>query len=239
VGEFFLVTCVVFHAFNGVRIVLFDFRPEWWKHQALAAQIVFLATFVVLVPVFILMGQHVVEFYTGRPFDLGLETVITQVAIPFGGGMVLALIGGAILSVVVGAVTGKRGAVGPQLHQRSRFDQLMWTFMRLSGLLILPLVFGHLAIMHVIEGVFAINASGAAADFVAARWAFLAWRIYDAALLALALIHGFNGFRYVVNDYTANPAIRRGLNWAIGLGCLGLIVVGAVALIGGVPIAMP
>ncbi len=239
VGEFFLVACVVFHAFNGVRIVLFDFKPEWWKHQAVAAQIVFLATFVVLVPVFILMGQHVVEFYTGRPFDLGLEAVITRVALPFGGGMAAALVGGAVLSVLVGAVTGNRGAAGPQLRQRSRFDQLMWTFMRLSGLLILPLVFGHLAIMHVIEGVFAINASGAAADFVAARWAFLFWRVYDAGLLALALIHGFNGFRHVVNDYATHPAIRRGLNWAIWLGCLGVIIVGAVALIGGVPNAMP
>jgi succinate dehydrogenase cytochrome b556 subunit len=236
IGEFILIACVVYHAFNGLRIVLFDYRPEWWEHQAVAAQIVFLATIVLLVPVFILMAQHVVEFYSGRQFDLQLGKVIAEVALPFGGGMLIALIGGALLSVGVGAVSGRQGMAGPQLRQRSRLDQFMWTFMRISGVLILPLVFGHLAIMHVIQGVFAINASqtGLAADFVAARWAYLGWRIYDAALLALALIHGFNGFRYVVNDYTHQPAIRRGLTWALVVGCLLLIFLGSAALIGGV-----
>lgn len=237
VGEFGLVACVVYHAFNGFRIAILDYRPEWWKHQALAAQIVLLGTAVVLVPVFVLMGQHVVEFYSGRPFDLQLGLVIGKVAVPFGGGMVLALAAGAAISLGYGAVTGSRGLDGPQLRQRSRYDQVMWLFMRLSGVLILPLVFGHLAIMHVIEGVFAINASGTglAANFVAARWAYLFWRLYDAALLALALVHGFNGLRYVVNDYAHHPSVRRGLNWALLIGCLAIIYVGAAALLGGVP----
>ncbi len=238
VGEFILVACVVFHAFNGLRIILFDYRPEWWEHQAKAAQIVYLATAVVLVPVFVLMGQHVVEFYGGRPFSLELELVITKVALPFGGGMIAALLIGAVASVAVGAVSGK-SLVGPQLTQRSRYDQFMWTFMRLSGILILPLVFGHLAIMHGIEGVFAINDSGVgeAANFVAARWAYLGWRLYDVALLALALVHGFNGFRYVINDYAQNRTVRRGLNWALLVGCVAVTVVGALALINGVPSA--
>lgn len=236
VGEFFLVACVVFHAFNGLRIALFDYRPEWWAHQARAAQIVWLATIVVLVPVFVLMGQHVVEFYSGQTIDLQLGLIFNKVVIPFGGGIALALVAGIVLSGAVGAVGGK-AIVGPQLTQRSRFDQIMWGFMRLSGILILPLVFGHLAIMHVIEGVFAINQGGTdlAANFVAARWAYLGWRLYDAALLALALIHGFNGFRYVINDYAPNATVRRGLNWAALLACAAIIIVGALALINGVP----
>ncbi|GAB4576375.1 MAG: hypothetical protein Kow0077_32450 [Anaerolineae bacterium] len=236
VGEFFLVACVVFHAFNGLRIALFDYRPDWWHHQARAAQIVFLATAVVLVPVFVLMGQHVVEFYGGRPFDLHLGLVINKVAIPFGGGIIASLLLGVVLSGIVSGA-GMRALAGPQLVRRSRFDQIMWGFMRVSGVLILPLVFGHLAIMHVIEGVFAINQSGTglAANFVAARWAYLGWRLYDAALLALALIHGFNGFRYVINDYAHQPSVRRGLVWAAAVACVALIVVGALALINGVP----
>ncbi|NPV67412.1 MAG: succinate dehydrogenase, cytochrome b556 subunit [Anaerolineae bacterium] len=237
IGEFALVACVVFHAFNGLRIAIFDFRPEWWRHQARAAQIVFLATIVVLVPVFVLMAQHVVEFYTGRSFDLQLELVFSRVVVPFGGGMILALLAGVLLSGLFGAVSGRAGLAGPLLTRRSRLEQVLWGFMRVSGMLILPLAFGHLAIMHVIEGVFSINqgGTGLAASFVAARWAYLGWRIYDAALLALALVHGFNGLRIVFNDYAHHPTVRRGLTWAVVVGCAALIIIGALALISGVP----
>lgn len=237
IGEFVLVACVVFHAFNGLRIAIFDYRPEWWRHQARAAQIVFLATFVVLAPVFVLMAQHVVEFYTGRPLDLQLGLVFNRVVVPFGGGMILALLTGVLLSGLFGAVSGRAGLAGPLLTRRSRLEQVLWGFMRVSGMLILPLAFGHLAIMHVIQGVFSINqgGTGLAASFVAARWAYLGWRIYDAALLALALIHGFNGLRIVFNDYAHHPTVRRGLTWAAVVGCAALIIVGALALISGVP----
>lgn len=236
IGEFFLVACVVYHAFNGVRIAIFDYRPDWWQYQARAATVVYLATLVVLVPTFVLMFQHVAEFYGGRPIDLELPLIIGKVAIPFGGGMIAALLAGIVLSFVF-SLTGNKGIAGPQLTQRSRFDQFMWSFMRISGVLLLPLALGHLAIMHVIEGVFAINQGGTdlAANFVAARWAFLGWRVYDAALLTLALIHGFNGFRYVVNDYAHNPVVRRGLNWAAFVACVAIIIAGALALIMGVP----
>src|ERR1700687_3031349 len=54
VGEFALVACVVYHALNGLRIVVFDWRPKWWHRQADAARIVLIATVVILVPTFIL-----------------------------------------------------------------------------------------------------------------------------------------------------------------------------------------
>ncbi|MBN1966667.1 MAG: succinate dehydrogenase, cytochrome b556 subunit [Anaerolineae bacterium] len=236
-GEFALVAAVVYHAFNGLRIVLFDYKPEWWQYQARAAQIVFLASAVVLVPVFVLMFQHVVEFYSGRPFDLGVGVVIAEVALPFGGGMIVALLLGVALSFGVGAVTGNRGTAAQRLTGRSRFEQFMWLYMRVSGVLLVVLAIGHLLIMHVINGVFDINAAqtGQAANFVAARWAFLGWRIYDAGLLILAIIHGMNGLRYVIGDYTSHPTVRRGLTWAVGIGALALIVVGGMSLIGGVP----
>ena len=236
-GEFILVAAVVYHAFNGLRIVILDYRPEWWEHQAVAAQIVLLATVVVLVPAFVLMGQHVAEFYGGRPFDLRVNEVIVDVGLPFGGGMIAVLVLGVILSYLFGATTGSAGAAGMQLQQRSRFEQLMWMYMRISGVVLVVLALGHLAFMHVINGVFSINQSGEglAANFVAARWAFLGWRLYDIGLLILAMVHGFNGFRYVVRDYTPNPTVRRGLNWAIVIGAVITIGMGAVALINGVP----
>jgi succinate dehydrogenase / fumarate reductase membrane anchor subunit len=124
--------------------------------------------------------------------------------------------------------------------------------MRVSGVLIVPLVFGHLALMHVVQGVFDItsagqtavgtditNETGTAVGFVDARWSMLVagvaiWRIYDALLLALVTLHGFNGLRYVVNDYFHHPLINRALNYAIVFATVALIVVGAAALVYGV-----
>ncbi|MGH9787207.1 MAG: succinate dehydrogenase [Candidatus Acidiferrales bacterium] len=71
-----------------------------------------------------------------------------------------------------------------------------WLFMRVSGIVLLLLALGHLAIMHLIHSVDEINFT-----FVAGRWANPLWRLYDWMLLALALVHGFNGLRVMVDDY--------------------------------------
>ncbi len=78
----------------------------------------------------------------------------------------------------------------------SGFELYSWLFMRVSGLLLIFLALGHLAIMHIINSVEAINYA-----FVATRWGSLFWRSYDWLLLILALLHGFNGLRIVVEDY--------------------------------------
>lgn len=78
-----------------------------------------------------------------------------------------------------------------------------WLFMRVSGILLLFLALGHLVIMHLINSVDTINF-----DFVAARWANPLWRLYDWLLLMLALVHGLNGVRVMVDDYVRWPALR-------------------------------
>src|SRR5215813_2052203 len=45
-GEFALVACVIYHGLNGFRIVLFDWRPQWWRFQADAARAVIIGTLV-------------------------------------------------------------------------------------------------------------------------------------------------------------------------------------------------
>ena len=58
VAEIFLFGAVLFHAFNGIRIVLIDFRPEWsiWQRQFFY---VVLALFVAaMVPVTVIMVGH-------------------------------------------------------------------------------------------------------------------------------------------------------------------------------------
>jgi succinate dehydrogenase / fumarate reductase, membrane anchor subunit len=113
--------------------------------------------------------------------------------------------------------------------QGRSFVTLMWMFMRISGAALIPLALGHLAIMHLINNVHVMNAC-----FVALRWQFLAWRIYDALLLGFALIHGLNGLRYSVDDYIHNPTWNRILRWAIVIIGADLILAGTIALIGGV-----
>ncbi len=76
-----------------------------------------------------------------------------------------------------------------------------WLFMRISGVILLILALGHLFIMHVFNSIHTINY-----DFVAARYFSVFWRLYDLAMLWLAMIHGLNGLRTLVDDYLRPPA---------------------------------
>lgn len=248
IGEFALVASVVYHALNGLRIALFDFKPSWWKHQQRAALIVLVATGIILVPTFIFMFQHVLNFYAEDPNVLPLDVVLTA-QIPFIIGIGGAVIAALLLSALWGLVAGNQTT---KSLKPSRIEKFWWSYMRLSGLLILPLVFGHLAIMHVVQGVFditaaqstvvgtdIINATGAATEFVAARWSYgiagiYIWRVYDFALLALAVIHGFNGLRYVLTDYARQSVVRRAMVYLCVIGTVALLVVGGAALLNGV-----
>ncbi len=71
-----------------------------------------------------------------------------------------------------------------------------WLFMRLSGVVLLLLALGHLFIMHVFNSVHNIDY-----NFVAGRYAKVFWRGYDLTMLWLAMIHGLNGLRVVLDDY--------------------------------------
>ena len=79
----------------------------------------------------------------------------------------------------------------------SNFEVWSWFFMRISGIVLLFLVLGHMAIMHVFGG----GVERIDYEFVAHRWSGLFWRTYDFLLLALALFHGVNGARVVIEDY--------------------------------------
>jgi succinate dehydrogenase / fumarate reductase cytochrome b subunit len=247
IGEFALVAAVVYHSLNGIRISLFDFRPKWWKHQQKAALLVLGLSVVILIPVFILMFGHVLDFYRDNPETLGLIEVITA-QLPFAAGFAIAIIAAILFSAIFGAIAG--GDKSKSNARGSRTERFWWSFMRVSGLIIVPLVFGHLGMMHVIQGVFDItapghtvvgttllNQSGTSVEFVANRWNLLVagvavWRLYDFALLALVVIHGFNGLRYVLTDYTmSSPLMRRASVYVCVIGAVILLVLGAGALL--------
>lgn len=251
IGEFALVFAVVYHALNGLRIAIFDFKPEWWEHQKQAAYYVLIGTVVILVPVFIGMLGHVFDHYGEPGVEVKALGDVLVEQIPFLAGMVIAGLVAIVLSFIVGMATGENNdeAVSAK-NQGSAVEKFMWSFMRVSGILIIPLVFGHLAMMHVIQGVFdltaagsmvvgtdVINVSGSAVEFVAHRWNYLwngiaIWKIYDVALLALVTVHGFNGLRYVLTDYTmGNPMLRRAMAYLTIIGALVLFWTGGRALL--------
>ena len=76
------------------------------------------------------------------------------------------------------------------------FELYSWFFMRVSGVLMILLALGHFAKMHLAYGVDTIDYS-----FVAAQYATPFWRTYDMLLLIIALAHGSNGGRTLVDDY--------------------------------------
>jgi succinate dehydrogenase / fumarate reductase cytochrome b subunit len=262
-GEFALVACVVYHALNGLRIGILDNRPQMWKYQRQAAVYVLIGTVVLLVPTFILMFNHVLKHYETGPFiiDFGL---LVAAQLRFVIGIAVGIVVAVLLSGIYGLIAGNKQDVAVGKGSGSRLERFWWSFMRVSGLLIVPLVFGHLALAHVVQGVFdlntvnasiagvpavqaactdplvcnGVNDSGTAVEYVGERWNFMlagvaAWRIYDAALLALVTVHGFNGLRYVLTDYTMSSALlRRASAYLCFLGAGVLLVMGVLALLG-------
>ena len=97
-----------------------------------------------------------------------------------------------------------------------------WVFMRVSGLLLLVLALGHLILMHLIHNVDEINYA-----FVARRYASWFWRGYDVLMLVLAMIHGMNGVRILIDDYVHAPVWRRVALVMLYVICGGLLVLGA------------
>jgi succinate dehydrogenase / fumarate reductase membrane anchor subunit len=111
------------------------------------------------------------------------------------------------------AIQRPRSSVSAQRRSgnRSNTELYAWLFMRVSGLLLVVLVLGHLFIMNILDGgVQRINFG-----FVAGRWASPFWQVWDLLMLWLAMIHGCNGLRTIINDYTRRDQTRFWLKMAL------------------------
>jgi succinate dehydrogenase / fumarate reductase membrane anchor subunit len=89
--------------------------------------------------------------------------------------------------------------------RRNNFEMYAWLFMRLSGVVLLVLVFTHLYVNLLVEegGVHAIDFA-----FVAGKWANPFWQVWDLLLLWLAMLHGTNGLRVIIDDYADKDRTR-------------------------------
>ena len=101
-----------------------------------------------------------------------------------------------------------------------------WIYMRASGVVLVVLIFGHLFVNLVAgEGVNAIDFA-----FVAGKLADPFWVVWDTLLLWLALIHGANGIRTIINDYAKNPVVRRILLGAFAVSTILLLTLGTLVI---------
>ena len=108
----------------------------------------------------------------------------------------------------------------------TNWEKWGWIYMRASGVLLVVLIFGHLFVnLMVGEGIHALDFA-----FVAGKFATPFWQWWDVAMLWLALIHGANGMRTIVNDYVSGPKVRTALIWAIGLAAGILILLGTLVV---------
>ncbi len=108
----------------------------------------------------------------------------------------------------------------------SNFELNAWLFMRGSGLLLVVLVFGHLFVNLMMgEGIHQIDFA-----FVAGKWANPFWQVWDLAMLWLAMLHGGNGLRTIINDYTTKTNTRFALRTLLYFGTLTVIVLGTLVI---------
>jgi succinate dehydrogenase / fumarate reductase, membrane anchor subunit len=103
----------------------------------------------------------------------------------------------------------------PQAFEASRrpssAEVWWWFFMRISGVILVFLVLIHLFIMHLVDsGVERVNFV-----FVAERWDNVGWKTFDWAMLVLAVLHGTNGARVVIDDYVRRPGLRTAIKGSL------------------------
>ncbi len=108
----------------------------------------------------------------------------------------------------------------------ARLEFYSWYFFRVSGLLLVVLALGHFLIMHAFNSILDVDY-----HFAARRLALPAWRAYDWLLLVLALLHGFNGLRVVINEHARPRTFRRALHWTATAGLVAFLSLGTYVLV--------
>ena len=105
---------------------------------------------------------------------------------------------------------------------RTNFEMWSWLFMRISGVVLVVLVLGHLLIMNILDGgVQRINFG-----FVSGRLSSPFWQLWDLAQLWLAMLHGTNGLRTIINDYAERPQTRFWLRTLLYVATAFIVVLG-------------
>ena len=124
------------------------------------------------------------------------------------------------------AIEAPRSPKSTARRRGINWEKWGWLFMRVSGLVLVVLIFGHLLVnLFLGQGVKAIDFA-----FVAGKLANPFWITWDTLLLWLALIHGANGMRTLVNDYARRGIFRGLLLGAIAASTAVLLTLGTLVI---------
>lgn len=114
----------------------------------------------------------------------------------------------------------------PRSREQANLEKYGWLYMRASGVILIVLIFGHLfANLYLGEGIKAIDFA-----FVGGKWADPFWKVWDVSMLWLAMIHGTNGMRTIVNDYTSRESVRKTLVVTLWAVCAALVILGTLVV---------
>ena len=123
-------------------------------------------------------------------------------------------------------IAAPRTPARPARRKGVNWEKWGWIYMRVSGVILLVLIFGHLFVnLMVGDGIKAIDFA-----FVGGKLSNPFWQWWDVAMLWLALIHGGNGMRTIVNDYAAHRTTRGILKGALLFSVIVLITLGTLVI---------
>lgn len=109
---------------------------------------------------------------------------------------------------------------------RNNWELWGWLFMRISGVILVVLIFGHLFVNLMMgEGIKSIDFA-----FVGGKWSSPFWKVWDLVMLWLAMIHGTNGVRTVINDYAEKRGTKIVLKSLIVIGFTVTVVMGTLVI---------
>ena len=109
---------------------------------------------------------------------------------------------------------------------RSNFELYSWVFMRGSGVVLIALIFGHLFVnLMTGQGIKSIDFA-----FVGGKWSSPFWQMWDLLMLWLAMLHGTNGVRTIINDYAERDGVRFWLKMVLYAATTVIIVLGTLVI---------
>jgi len=91
-----------------------------------------------------------------------------------------------------------------KVQARSNPELAWWVFMRVSGLVLVFLVLGHIYMTFIAQN----DIASSEYSVVINKLSQPIWKFYDWLILALAGLHGLNGARYSIEDYGRTQQAR-------------------------------